>query len=714
MKKILVCVLTIFLCASSFLFVDTFSKFQEYFLVNQAKTQFSIKDSDANTLNNLIQISNKYNVTMQKLEYVPTKDSKILKTVVYAQIQNPNEYYENINIDNKKITKESSKQEFLSSQQTGKKEQIGTIKLIDKKMNVEIRPLSGAEKQNLNTDYFLFTDDEQKLNSIKTDLMSLGININFEKIQKGIGYLPINIDIILSIFIILIILVLTIICYLVLNFKELAIKKLNGYTNKRLIGEFNKSLLKYILIISLSIFILSIILFINSATLIFYVYFGAFLIVAILGLLLMNYIVSNFIYGIDIKLMIKNKKPLTQIHVINYLFKIVSTFVIISICFSTITTLKELNQKQQELSLWEDSKNYAYTVVTSFDADEKGMETEEFSKKIINFYKDIEKQGAMLIEAGNYYTTKFEYLNDPRYSFDMKILEQKTSVNKNYLKKYPVKDVNGNIINVDKFSDDKVYVLIPDSYLQNKELVEKIMLISSQNKELSDQNFELSQQNLPVIKGNTEFIYYKSGQKFFNYRLPRFGNDVMVNMEDPILSVVNNNYFMKEILFSLFTSGEILIPIKNPEDPYSEIYPILEKHGLEKNILGTPLVYSKVDDLMFYLKRSVATQTFILVALLISFIIVSVFMTLNYAQKNQLSNAIKRINGYSFIKRYYIYILSIIIPTILFGLIIGLKSKNIMQGLIIGLILAIIEFMILFNILKMWDLKNTKNILKGE
>lgn len=719
MKKILICLTAVFLCVSSFLFIDTYSKFQEFFLINKSKSQFVIKDSDQNTLNNLIEISNKHKVTMQKVEYVPTTDPKILKTVVYTQVQNQDKYYKNINIDNKKITKDSSKQEFLSTQKTSDKNQIGTIKFIDKKMNVEIRPLSGAEKQNLNTEYFLFTDDEKILNSIKIDFENLGINAKFEKLSIGIQHLPINLDIILAIFLILIILALTIIYYLIFNFKELAIKKLNGYTNKRLILEFNKSLLKYILIITSAIFILSIILFINSATLIFYIYFALFLAIVILGLLLINYIVSNYIYGIDIKLMIKNKKPLMQIHIINYIFKIVSTFVIISICFSTIVSLKSLNENQKQLSLWEDSKNYAYTIATSSDKDENNIETKEFIDKTLNFYKDIEKQGAMFIAPGFFFDSEeeaFTQQEKDKMSIELSLYGIESVVNKNYLKKYSIKDTNGNIIDVNQFSDEKVYVLIPDKYLENKQLVEDFMKLSLNNVSLYEENKKRKQEGNPPLQGNYEFIYYKSGQQFFNYKAPKYNITAQIEnqMQDPILSVVNPNYYMPDNIFANFTQGNILIPITNYEDPYSEIQPILEKYSLDKYILGTPLVYSKVDNLMFDLKKNIATQTFILIVLLIAFIIVSVFMTLNYAQKNQIVNAIKRISGYSFFKRYWGYIISVIGPTILFGFIIGLKSKNVLQGLIIGTILALIEFLIMINILKLWDLKNTRNVLKGE
>lgn len=99
---------------------------------------------------------------------------------------------------------------------------------------------------------------------------------------------------------------------------------------------------------------------------------------------------------------------------------------------------------------------------------------------------------------------------------------------------------------------------------------------------------------------------------------------------------------------------------------------------------------------------------------LVGYVIMTIFVSMNYVESNKQIAAVKTIMGYSFIHRYFKYYLLNIIPFVLIAFIIGVVEKEIVLGLYLGIIITIIDFIVTTLILWYYEKKSINAVLKGE
>lgn len=93
------------------------------------------------------------------------------------------------------------------------------------------------------------------------------------------------------------------------------------------------------------------------------------------------------------------------------------------------------------------------------------------------------------------------------------------------------------------------------------------------------------------------------------------------------------------------------------------------------------------------------------------------FTTLNYLEENKLLNSVKRIHGFSFVKRHFMYLLHpIIFWSIIFLLLVGFDvTKKYGVGWVAGIVFVMfaVEFILSIILLRIKEFEKQINVLKG-
>lgn len=134
---------------------------------------------------------------------------------------------------------------------------------------------------------------------------------------------------------------------------------------------------------------------------------------------------------------------------------------------------------------------------------------------------------------------------------------------------------------------------------------------------------------------------------------------------------------------------------------------------MEKDILSANTLYSEVDSYIYKLENTINEYIISMIIILILEILLSIYMIINYIQRNKYINAIKKINGYSYIRRHNKFILLIVgtwIGILIGGYILGVSS--ILEALKIIISLAILEILIMYVVLKKIESNEILSVLK--
>lgn len=285
-------------------------------------------------------------------------------------------------------------------------------------------------------------------------------------------------------------------------------------------------------------------------------------------------------------------------------------------------------------------------------------------------------------------------------------------VNNNYLQKYPVYNKEGKQLDFSGNEDILTY-LIPKKYEKNLDEIKE--LYSDSKLRYFDENLYNELNGLPENNNRQEirYIVYESHEKFFSYD-PDVNKEEANYITDPIIMVTNANNRGTDIYLSMMTKGEFLMPVSNPEDPYSELYPAMKEADLVKYIPATPTVYSLVDQQQYDLQQTLMEYASISFLSMIGYVIITIFISMNYVESNKRINAIKTFMGYSFVDRYKKYYIMNIIPFSIIPLLIGLSYKEIALGIYLSILLFAIDFMVTTIVLLYYQKKSLSEVLKGE
>lgn len=714
MKKTLVALVMIFFSLSSFLYLQAYSDKEFLNIVEGNGNVISIKSNldPKETIKTINEASMKFETTIFKKEYELNSNSINEGAFKLYLSQFTDGLMKKIKYKNMKGYIKNNK--FISAQKHDDINQIGMFHILHKQSGVDIKSLDEAALLNLNTEFYLTTTDDvityQIINFLNTEGILADV-YNGPRAQAG-SYEKIF----MLISIIVILIILTLLYKFILEFKYIAVKKLNGYSDRIIQKEYAISFLKINCILEciLTLLFCGISIFIYRTLNLNFI-IGYFITMNCLTLILciIYYMVSFFVRCVDIAPMLKNKKPLKELQIVNFVAVIVFLIIVINVSITSLTNIAELIGQNTNISYWNSSKHFAFTTVTGITYSNNGNFYKE-GKKMQNFYKLMDENESILFFPSSYYLVDDDKNNPYILQDGTQYKNEFISINENYLKLNPIKDVHDNNVVINNHGKNCMTILIPEKYMDQKEEIEQTYRDEYRELRYYDENLYRESTGQEPIKETTyvDFIYVKNGQRYFSYN-PDLAkeNDNFIN--DPIVKIYTDDNQGTDVYLSLISQGALFIKVKDNSKPYTEIKPSLIQTNLITNIRSTPSLYSKFSEKIYTLYMKVLENIISLFFSFVTMAIITLFMTTNYLEKNKIEHAVKAINGYSFFARHSHYIIENSIVVLILGLTISLFTHDYRRTAIVTCILFIIHILGIMLILKVRDFKGIRDTLKG-
>ena len=437
-------------------------------------------------------------------------------------------------------------------------------------------------------------------------------------------------------------------------------------------------------------------------------------------LIVVEMVISLNIDNIKIKNMLNNKKPITLIQSLNYITKVTFSIVLVAIMVNLISNYNNLISQNKNLEKWKSTNEYVY-----FNMTDKYRDSEELiwnynqSLRCRELFKYYNNKGGLLVSPSNYFSynnfygkeslnTRKEY--DP---IDGIALE----VNAEYLRQNPIRDTNGNIISIEDEYGDYLIILVPEKYKEDEENLLQLYKEIYQfrrfvNEDIYNEYMNIEKVDHPEIK--IKIIYTENGQESFLYN-PLLEEENQNSIIDSVHIVINSENIGGDSYTKYVSSNEFFAKIDGSVegDAYSKVYEVIKELDMEKDILSAYTLYSNVDSYIIKVENEIKEYIISVIITLFLEILLTIYMIINYIQRNKYINAIRKINGYSYIKRHNKLIL-LIVGTWMAILIGGyvLRIFSFMEVLKVIIPLALLEILIMYLVLKKIENDEILSVLK--
>lgn len=610
-----------------------------------------------------------------------------------------NDYLNKIKIDSGRnlSIKDNWNHNFISMKNTSKSNQIGVISNFGGNYNLEIHTLKSFIDSGGNFDGVYVINYNKSVNSnviVKTLEDKLNVNITTMPIYPdSLDDIPLY-----PIIIVLYLITAILIFYDILNsYKEIAIEKLNGYSNKRIwLSRICVILITQFFIFLLVSFITSIIIFKQYN--IYYLKFILSLLFLNIIFLLVSFIMFSipFIYVKHIKIvdMLKNKNEINTIIKMNSVIKIVLTVILLTMSITSISDYKQIKGFYNDsFKVWEKTKNYV--VIPYLYALPPNLINTKLTKFSVDLYKYFNKTGAILADfevVSNEYLTQNPSKNNN--------IETTIKVNPNYLSQNFIYDMNNKKINISEKNKNFV-LLVPQKYKAQKQKI--INFYTFQNGQVEIENQK------------TSIIWIKNDQKIFSYRLdinPKEGNTV----KNSIIQVLTeNNGTDSDYDIVLGVNGNpFKIKTNNPNGISNYIRPKLKELGINQYLPEITSVYDSISYDIEHIKLIMEISIVSTLISLFGIVIITIQNIFNYFEQNKRILAIESFHGYKMRDKYLNYLKNIsIIWAIIIIASLVISVFKIVSLLTIVIPILIIEFLISIVTIKLIEKKNLIRIVKG-
>ena len=746
MKKVLVSLISIMLLLSFFISIFIYSFFSTAYMISDRKSDdvvinIEIGADKVNDIDNMIVLSkgmfydelkdaaDKAQTNIYKVTYPVCNIKEKKKIVIYAYVNDEKEFYKNVSLKGGRLlNKEDAIDTYMTTEKNSDTNCIGQIKNFDKSIILEIRPLESNKNDLMYGKYIV---NRSKLDQFKKALSQEKVCLAAKQLSVSTALNPLmnesdlanfyTVSLLcgLSLVIIFISILISYAYIVVYCYKQYALKKLFGSGNLKLIlKQFKEMVLLYLAIefISCTGLIAFLYFYNNWAQLKFFMYV-IFLVHATIFLLfcLSILILSLAIYFIDIKLMIKNKKPLLTLAIINDITKFIFSATIFLLVVLLLNNLIKVKNQVDKLERWDFTKNYAFAYF-DFGSDKIHNENDfwnsvdVFRGKAYKLHQLMKENNNLLMRPTNALISqesKMYYMQDHRKPWAPEM--NSVDINNNYLKQNPIYDENGKRIDLSEYENKFVMtILVPEKYKR----VEKEVIDSYQK--YCDFRSEFTAQKLSL-----QLIYVKDNQKYFSMN-PLLAADKNFEYVDPIAIVINNCSIAPDSASAYMTQGYYYFHIDNPNDPYESMNETIKKLGMENNFITIASLYNFVEQ-KFYSTAQLMNIYFILAVICTVPYVVSLLATItNYIERKKQILAVKYINGCSFFKLHYkLFLGTIFTWAIIFCIVTfvccRLNFFNIDSTIVfaIGFLLSLTDLLLEYFVLKMASLKKVKDLIKG-
>lgn len=633
------------------------------------------------------------------------------KRIKYIYDKN-NMYISNIElVDGERLTAEyMNTNKYLSTQKSENELQLGRIATFDKDLNEEIKTLKTMIEDGFNFSgscYVAFKNNiniEDFITEVETAFGTKGISIIDKqpiKIEESGNY---KVVLIIIYFIVMIL----ILYKLLSSYKKIGVKKLLGYSVKQIYVEDMIELIKTNLTIGMMTIIPICFMLFNQLN--GYVY--KFILKLLFGIGIQNLmligicsIAYTYIIFVKISDVLKNRKPLTVIIIVNYIVKVVCSLAMIFFVLQAVNNFENIKYVfNKSYKNWERLDNFA--VIPQSNIPIEVYNDDDYYNNVYlrtqqKMYKEFNKKGAIFANFNEFSPAiRSIRLEETNYYYE----SDNVFVNPNYLNQYKVYDSEDNEIVISEDDVDQI-LLVPDKY---KEDEKKIL---GQAESFKEQEFYAIGENQ-----KTKIIWIKSNQKIFTASVD-INPDENNEIEDPIIYVLTeNNASISDYNYLLGVIGSPF-KIKADEGKSVEdtIYEIFAKYDISEYIGIITPVNEQVASSIKNAKENIQNLIIFIILLVAVLIIIIVQNSFNYFEKYKQKLAIEKLTGYKLIDKHKNYFIGIIVSwNLIFSIsILVYKAKivNLAFMILIGFFVEIIFSAIILNII---ERKKITGVIKGE
>ncbi|API92866.1 MULTISPECIES: DUF1430 domain-containing protein [unclassified Virgibacillus] len=643
---------------------------------------------------------NQFNI-YKKVMYGGETTQQNLK--IYASIHNKELFHKEFNIPNQI--------------QLNRKVSLGSdkeIALFNKNFTINLYPIEEANEENIRGFYTFQMNNPKDINLIKNKLTDLGFNYSLVKMTNFLDMIVSNpsyiaLTILLSVYILLFLLVT--LYEIFMRYNEIAVYKLHGYRSANIVQTLLLEKLRQFFLITAILGIIGIIAiyFYNDFKglqgfflywLVVYSIFSVMLIII--------YLCSLFVIReVNIPAMIKHKRPLKRITILNMASKVFYAIIVTTLLFNLLETYDQLKQKLGVLDEWDVLKNYSildYLEHSSDDPNKRQQIETELGEKSRELFRLL-NHDSLVIEPSQGYIDNNAQPNslDPYEGNGM-------VVNETYVKRF-IKPINKPIPTT---NGTTLQLYVPEKYKDSEDEIKKIYLDWFRGQKYMDALVagELTETEYNQKKLDIHITYIASDKKYFLFN---YGDSYQVDYAvDPVFAMITADTLGPSAYLSIMSS-RLFVRTDNPNKPYTELLPKIKKSKLESSILATPNVYTEVAYEISSVKTAFIVNIIMLISIFIVSIIILAFITVNYLERNKLFIAVKTIHGYTTWdkhKKFFLFnFLSWFAILSTFAL---LSEKVSMLFFVIIMAFICIELALIRMLIRVYENKNTVLIVKGE
>lgn len=369
------------------------------------------------------------------------------------------------------------------------------------------------------------------------------------------------------------------------------------------------------------------------------------------------------------------KKDLSKMMITACASKFLLLLLIIFFCGNLFSQKAELQEKQDSLALWQNTKNlFAINESYSPFYAESLANEDILNHKILSVYKDLSESGKVfIIDTINFEHSRKVYnetADEPDYDYNYKINVKSEEdlyspdgrnifVDKNYLKRHPIHTADRkNVMDFIDNNGDVLNILVPLKYKKFEFLIEDsyqkwfyFQKIDVANYYREDSNLKKIEKNIDELKIN--IIWAADNQHYFTYN--QYSGDQMNTITDPIVTVYTQN--IDNSCLAACLGGSMLLESADEYSALKEVSAVTQKYDVSELNTVTSIYDQKGEEIK-NLEDSIDSlilNTAVVFLLLIMFMAV---ITYAYYKTFLPAIIIKSLYGYRFASIYKYLILT--------------------------------------------------------
>lgn len=594
---------------------------------------------------------------------------------------------------------------FISTTDSNNKSQIGVIDAFDKNTDFQIKTLKNYVANHKNAFQKMFIlelKDMDDFTQFQKCLNDSGIIVTFDSVNSS----TVNIAPYITLITLATIFILTLIIFydLIKSYKQIGVEKLVGYDTFAIwISRIPKLILKEAVIFLILLIVFSLFLFhtINILVLHFLKKVLFYYLLVTVFTVVMTSLPFLYVNYVPVNAVVKNWKPIRIISYFNFFAKaIILTllFIVSSISYSQMETI--ISQKRDKTKNWEKILDYVYIYELSYTDERFDSTSNENNKKWQNIYFDFNRNGGIMADFSSY---------SPLYEKDKKNSQFPeycdVIVNPNYLKLFPVKDINGNRVEVSEQENDYI-VLVPEQYKDRKrEILDYFEYIK--NGYSSESENKMKNEKIRII-------WTENHQRLFSCSV-----DVGVKhnntIEDPLVVVLTETNGATEDYSNVVGSRNCpfkikVMDIKNPKQELNKVFN--QYFDLKEIEFPFVTIRQSVGEQLTMANDKLRICAAFMILLLIMGMAIIIQSIITYIEQHRKVLAVKKFLGYRLQDKYFSYFVFCIVGYVLAGMIALFVEKD-MIITVFAFIYLLVEFLFSMIYIHIRDRANIISITKG-